>query len=86
MHSIPLLTNAEPFESVFSYPRAISSPQIGPLVQHMHRFGLSGLLPPQHLYILVILEALAVFCSSYRISGMLVISDILRGILVVYKV
>ena len=33
--------------------------------------------------ILVILEASGVFCSSYRISGMLVILDILRGIFVV---
>ena len=33
--------------------------------------------------ILVILEASGVFCSSYRISGMLVILDILKGILIV---
>ena len=33
----------------------------------------------------VILEVLGVFCSSYRISGILVILDILRGILVVYR-
>ena len=36
--------------------------------------------------ILVILEALGVFYSSYRISGMLVILDILRDILVVLQV
>ena len=36
--------------------------------------------------ILVILEGSGVFCSSYRISGILVILDILRGILVVLEV
>ena len=36
--------------------------------------------------ILVIFEASGVFCSSYRISGILVIFDILWGILVVLKV
>ena len=35
---------------------------------------------------MVILDASGVFCSSYRISGMLVILDILRGILVVLVV
>ena len=37
---------------------------------------------PKPLF-LVILEASGVFCSSYKISGMLVVLDILRGILVV---
>ena len=36
--------------------------------------------------ILVIFEASGVFCSSYRISGILVILDILWGILVGLKV
>ena len=36
--------------------------------------------------ILVILEALGVFCSSYKFSGILVILEILRGILVILEI
>ena len=36
--------------------------------------------------ILVILEALGAFCSSYRISSILVILDLLRGIFVILEV
>ena len=33
----------------FSCPQVILSPQIGPLVHHMHRFRLSGPFPPHHV-------------------------------------
>ena len=32
---------------VFSCPQATSSPRIGPLAQHIHRFGSLSLSPPQ---------------------------------------
>ena len=35
---------------VFSYPQPTSSPRIGPLAQHIHRFGLPSLLPPQYVF------------------------------------
>ena len=49
---------------VFSCPQATSSPQVGLLAQHIHRFGPLGLSPPQ-ITISVLRKHEACFLSNH---------------------